>query len=287
METKEIVTQVKKAKLYISKKRILEADSILDKLLKNINPIEIDQYGKVLDFNNRLEFILYCYMDKHTKISWTRNFLSEIYLLKGIIKFEDRNYKKAISYYEKALRWNPTSILIYNEILEAYISLKDFKKFNTYLQKAMKVAIRPVDIAILYKKISFVYEEQGDSETAYNLLLYSKLFFPRKEADIEIAYLENKFGTKFKYFPDLGTIEYLKERNLEYKRPDYIIPTYISIIKLMQDIMKKSENQTKENYLIIMDYYSGLYFHKPSEDIHMQMLSLQREYELKFKEENV
>ena len=108
----------------------------------------------------------------------------------------------------KALRWNPTSILIYNEILEAYISLKDFKKFNTYLQKAMKVAIRPVDIAILYKKISFVYEEQGDSETAYNLLLYSKLFFPRKEADIEIAYLENKFGTKFKYFPDLGTIEY-------------------------------------------------------------------------------
>lgn len=285
MEAKEIVTQLKKANLYISKKRMLEADSILDKLLKNIIPIEINEYGKVLDFNTRLEFILYCYMDRHTKISWTRNFLSEIYLLKGIIKFEDRNYKKAISYYEKALRWNPASIPIYNEILESYIALKDFKKFYTYLEKAMKIAIRPIDIAILYKKIAFVYEEQGDSETAYNLLLYSKLFFPRKEVDLEIAYLEKKFGAKLKYFPDLGTIEYLKEKSLEYKRPEYIISTYAGIIKLMNDIMKKSENQTKENYLITIDYYNGLYFHKPNQDIHLEMLALQREYELKYPSE--
>lgn len=282
MEAREVVAQVKKAKLYISKKRMLEADSILDKLLKNINPIEINEYGKVLDFNTRLEFILYCYMDKHTKISWTRNFLSEIYLLKGIIKLEDRNYKKAVSYYEKALRWNPTSIPIYNEILEAYLALKDFKKVDKYFQKSIKVAIRPIDIAILYKKMAFVYEEQGDSETAYNLLLYSKLFFPRKETDLEIAYLEKKFGTKFKSFPDLGTIEYLREKNLEYKRPDYIVPTYISSVKLLNDIMKKSENQTKENYLIAIEYYNGLYFHKPTQDTHLEMLALQREYELKY-----
>lgn len=282
MEPKEIVAQIKKAKLYISKKRMIEADSILDKLIKNIEPIEVDQYGKVLDFNTRLEFILYCYMDKSSKISWNRNFLSEIYLLKGIIKFEDRNYKKAISYYEKALRWNPVSIHIYNEILEANIALKDFKKFSTYFERAIKVAIRPSDIALLYKKLAFIFEEQGDTETAYNLLLYSKLFFPRKEADIEIAYLEKKFGTNFKYFPDLGTIQYLKEKELEYKRPNYIIPTYISVIKLINDIMKKEENQTRENYLTKIDYYKGLYFHNPKFDIHSEMLSLQREYDLRY-----
>lgn len=282
MEHTEIVAQIKRANLYISKKRMIEADSILDKLIKNIEPVEIDEYGKVLDFNTRLEFILYCYMDNNTKISWNRNFLSEIFLLKGIIKFEDRNYKKAISYYEKALRWNPVSIQIYNEILETYIALKDFKKFNTYLENAMKVAIRPVDIALLYKKSAFVFEEQGETETAYNLLLYSKLFFPRKEADIEIAYLEKKFGTGFKYFPDLGTIQYLRGKNLEYKRPNYIVPAYFGIIKVMLDIMKKEENQTKENYLVTIDYYRGLYFHNPTYDIHSEMLAMQRECDLKY-----
>lgn len=282
METSEVIAQIKKANLYISKKRFVEAENILDKLLKSIDPIEIDKHGKVLDFNSHLEFILYCCMDKHTKISWHRNFLSEIYLLKGVIEFENRRYKDALDFYEKALRWNPTSVSIYNEILEIYMALKDFEQFHICFEKAIKVAARPIDLAMLYKKLAFVWIEKGKDELAYNLLLYSKLFFPRKEADTEIAYLEKKFGTKLKYFPDLATIQYLKERNLEYIRPDYIVPTYINIIKMMNDIMKKEDNQTRENYLTIIDYYHGLYFHCPTADIHSAMLSMQREYELKY-----
>lgn len=219
----------------------MEADNITDRLLKSIEPVEIDQYGKVLDFDTQLEFVLYCNMDQHRKISWNRNFLSEIYLIKGIIQFENRNYKEAITYYEKALRWNPVSVRIYNEILEAYIGLKDFDKFEDVFKRALKVAIRPVDIAILYKKSAYVWIERGKEEIAYNLLLYSKLFFPRKEADMEIAYLEKRFGTKLKYFPDIGAIEYLKEKDLDYKRPDYIVPTYVGLIKMMIELMKKEK----------------------------------------------
>lgn len=282
METSEVIAQIKKANLYITKKRFVEAENILDKLLKSIDPIEIDKHGKVLDFNSHLEFILYCCMDRHTKISWNRNFLSEIYLLKGLIEFENIKYKEAIEFFEKALRWNPVSMSVYNEILESYIALKDFEKFDSCFEKAIKIAARPIDLAVLYKKLAFVYEEKGKDEIAYNLFLYSKLFFPRKEADAEIAYLEKKFGTKLKYFPDLGTIQYLKKLNLEYNRPDYIVPTYINIIKMMLDIMKREVNQTRENYLVTIDYYHGLYFHCPTADIHSAMLSMQREYELKY-----
>lgn len=282
MESSEIITHIKKADMYISKKRFVEAENTLDKLLKSIEPIEIDKHGKVLDFNSHLEFILYCCMDEHTKISWNRNFLSEIYLLKGMIEFENRRYKEAIEFYEKALRWNPVSVAIYNEIIESYMALKDFEKFSVCFEKAIKIAVRPIDLAMLYKKLAFVWIEKGKDELAYNLLLYSKLFFPRKEADTEIAYLEKKFGTKLKYFPDLGTIQYLKKFNLEYERPEYIVPTYINIIKMMTDIMKKEQNQTRENYLLMIDYYHGFYFHCPSADIHSAMLSIQREYELKY-----
>lgn len=288
MDSKEVIEQIKKAENYFNKKRFAEAENVVDKTLKNVEPIEIDKYGKVLDFSNQLEFVLYCNMDKHLKISWTRNFLSDLYLLKAFIQYENRRYKETVLWCEKALRWNPVSVAIYSEILEACIKMKDFEKFDQYFDKAIKCAIRPIDLSMLYKKLAYVWLERGNDEIAYNLLLYSKLFFPRKETDIEIAYLESKFGTRLKYFPDLGAIQYLKEKNLEYQRPEYIVPTLISIIKAMSDLMKKDENLTKDVYLITIDYYHSLYFHRPGSGIHAQMLSLQREYELKYptKKEN-
>lgn len=283
-----MIEQIKKADNYIKHKKLSEAENILDRLLKNIEPVEIDKYGKILDFANQLEFILYCNMDKHFKISWTRNFLSDVYLLKGIVQYDNKKYNDAIFYCEKALRWNPVSIEIYSEILEACMKMKDFEKFQIFFDRAIKVAIRPIDLSILYKKLAYVWIDKGNDEIAYNLLLYSKLFFPRKEIDIEIAYLENKVGTKLKYFPDLGAIQYLREKNLEYERPDYIVPTLINAIKLMTDVMKKDENLTKNTYLVTIDYYHSLYFHRPGSGIHAQMLSLQREYEHKYltKKEN-
>lgn len=282
MEKNEIIEQLKKANVYMTKKKLSEVNDILDKLLKNINPIEIDKYGKVLDFNTHLEFMLYCCMERNNKVSWNRNFLAEVYLLKGMVEFENKNYKEAIPFFEKALRWNPVSVATYNEILESYMALRDFEKFDIYFEKAINIAARPIDLAMLYKKLAYVWEERGKEEIAYNLLLYSKLFFPRKEADSEIAYLERKVGTKLKYFPDIATVEYIKNMNLEYKRPKYIVPAYTNILRFMEDVMKKEEGKTRENYLITIDYYHGLYFHNPDADIHSAMLSVQREYELKF-----
>ena len=73
MDYKEVIEELKKSNMYIAKKKFVNATGILDRLLKSIEPIEIDKHGKVLDFRNHLEFILYCHMDRHTKISWTRN----------------------------------------------------------------------------------------------------------------------------------------------------------------------------------------------------------------------
>ena len=55
-----------------------------------------------------------------------------------------------------------------------------------YLSSAVKIAMRPIDIAMLYKKLGYVWIERGEDEFAYNLILYSKLFFPKREADLKI-----------------------------------------------------------------------------------------------------
>lgn len=282
MDTKQILELLKKVDLYINKKKLLEADKILDELLKTADYVEINEYGKVLDFNNQLEFVLYCNMNRSKKVAWKRNFLSNMYFYKGIICYENMNYKGAIAYYEKALKWNPVDFNTYSEILETYIKLHDLEKFDSYYEKAIQIAIRPIELAILYRKRGFVWIERGNDENAYNNLLYSKLFFPRREADIEIAYLEKKFGTKLKYFPDIGTVKFIESRNMQYVMPEYIIKVYVSLIKYMNNLMIKEEMRTKENYLILIDYYHSLYFFSPDENIHNQMLAIQREYELKY-----
>lgn len=282
MEVEETVEQINKANALIKKGRFLEAERIVDKLAKIIEPIEIDKYGRVFDFSSKLEFFLYCHINNKTNVSWNRNYLSDIYLIKGIILYEARNFKESIIFFEKALKWNPVSMHIYNELLEACINLHDYIKFDTYFRKALKIAMKPVDLAILYKKLGYVWIEKGQDEIAYNLMLYSKLFFPRKAADLEIDYLEKRIGTKLKRYPDLGTLEYLKEKGFLYQRPDYIVPTYFAVIKAMENIMKKDAYKTRANYLILMDYYRGLYFHRPGGQIHSALLALQREYEINF-----
>ncbi|MBP3463181.1 MAG: tetratricopeptide repeat protein [Clostridia bacterium] len=282
MEMEEIAAQINRANAYVKKGKFLEAERIVDKLAKNIEPVEINKYGRVFDFSNKLEFFLYCHINGKTNISWSRNFLSDIYLIKGIVFYEGRNFKNAIAWFEKALKWNPVSMHIYNELLESCINLRDYNRFDMYFQRAIKLAMRPIDIATLYKKLGYVWIEKGQEEIAYNLMLYSKLFFPRQAADLEIDYLEKRIGTKLKRYPDLGTIEYLKEKGLLYKRPNYIVPTYFSVIKAMEDIMKKDEYKTRANYLTLMDYYNGLYFHRPGGQIHSALLALQREYEINF-----
>ena len=46
--------------------------------------------------------------------------------------------------------------------------------------------------------------------------------------------------------------------------------------------MKKEEAKTKENYLMLIDYYHGLYFHYPDASVHSAMFAVQREYEIRF-----
>ena len=281
-ETIETVEQINRANALIRKERFLDAERIVDKLLRTIEPVEINKSGRVMDFSNNMEYYLYSHMNNKVAISWSRNFLSDIYLLKGNILAESRNFKEAIEYFDKALRWNPVSIRIYREILVTCINLRDYNKFDTYFSRAVKIAMRPIDIAMLYKKLGYVWIERGEDEFAYNLILYSKLFFPKREDDLKIDFLQQRIGTRLKKYPDLGTIEYIKEKNLLYQRPDYIVPTYNALIKIMQDVMKKEEKQTRMNYLTLIDYYNGLYFHKPGGQIHSALLSLQREYSIKF-----
>ncbi len=73
-ETIETVEQINRANALIRKERFLDAERIVDKLLRTIEPVEINKSGRVMDFSNNMEYYLYSHMNNKVAISWSRNF---------------------------------------------------------------------------------------------------------------------------------------------------------------------------------------------------------------------
>lgn len=254
-----------------------KAEKIIDELIENIEIVEIDRYGKVLDFSNEVEFVFYCQgQERDSNISWNRNYISDIYLNKAIILYEKSEHKKANVFLKKALRWNPVRIQIYCEILENYIKLNDIIKFKKYFEEAVSKALTPLELAILYRKYAFFCIDRHEYELAYNILLYTKLMFPRKETDAEIDYLSQKAGVPLKRWPDIGTIDYIRENRLEYKANSIVIVTYASLAKHYEEELEKEK--TEDVFIKLISYYEILYFFNKDEKIHSLLIDVLRKY---------
>lgn len=254
-----------------------KAEKIIDELIDNIEVVEIDKYGKVLDFSNEVEFVFYCQgQEKNSNISWNRNYNSDIYLNKAIILYEKQDYKEAIVFLKKALRWNPVRIDLYCEILENYIKLGDKIEFKKYFIEAVDKALTPLELAVLYRKYAFLCIDKKQYELAYNILLYTKLMLPRKEADSEIDYLSQISGIALKKWPDVGTIDYIRECGLEYKSNATVIVTYVSLVKHYEEELAKEKRE--DTFVKLISYYEILYFFNKDEKIHTLLIDVMKKY---------
>lgn len=118
--------------------------------------------------------------------NWTRNYVAQIYYLKGIIQFEKQNYREAIIEFEKVFKWNPVNVNAYMEILECCIKLNNWIKFEKTFKEAVNIALTPLELAIIYKKYAYFCTELKNYELAYNVLRYSMLICIREENQREI-----------------------------------------------------------------------------------------------------
>ena len=271
MNQRNNLEQIKIIINLIKNKKIEEVEKELNDLLENTEKVEINKYGRVFDFENQIQFVLYC-NTKETKgnVQWDRTYISEMYYYKGIIEFEKRNYTESIQQLKKSLKWNPVKVSAYNELLENYIKLNDFTEFEETFKKSLKIVTTPLEVSILYKKYAFFCIERKEYELAYNILKYTALIYPRKENEEEIDYLSSICKVKLPKFPDLGTIQYIREHDLEYKANDSIINTYLSLAQLFEQELKKDTTiEQKKMYLEkLVDIYTKLYFFKCENNIH-------------------
>lgn len=265
----------------IKEKNIEEAEKRLDGLFNEIEVIEINNHGRIYDFANELEFVLFCQsMEKPVNISWTRNFISELYYLKAVINFEKKMYQESINEINNAFRWNPNSGKMYLELLENYIKLNDFHNFEINFNKAKEIILEPVELSMLYRKYAFFCIETKKHELAYNVLRYSFLLFPRKENEQEIDYLSKLVGIKLRNIPDVGVVKYIRDIGLEYQASNKIIGTYISVIKNIEGAIKKEEIKERKLHLYerLVHYYNNLYIFKTDTNIHDGLMAAIKSY---------
>lgn len=278
MENKKTIKKMKEITSLIKSKNIKTAEEEIDYLIDNTEKIEIGANGQIFDFDNVNQMVFYCNcFGKKNNVQWSRNYLSQMYLMKGIIYYDKKEYEKAIQQLKIALKWNPVKIEAYEEILENYIKLKNVAEFEKYFDKALKVALTPLDISILYRKYAFLCIDIKDYEMAYNILKYTVLIYYRKNNEVEIEYLSHILKTNLPKTPDLGTLQYIRENGLEYKPDTAIIKTYMSLAKLYEEDYQNTKDTLNDEQKIakikeLIYTYDNLYFFNCNENVHMLLI---------------
>ncbi len=78
--------------------------------------------------------------------------------------------------------------------------------------------------------------------------------------------------------PSIGTIEYIREKGLEYKPSEYIISTYLDLARCMEEEYNNKStimNKDKKKMFLrkLLNVYENLYFFKCDETIHNLLMS--------------
>ena len=120
---------------------------------------------------------------------------SEIYLLYGTVLFELKDYEKAKSVLQTALKWNPIDSQIHFEYAEVFKVTGDLEEFFNLTCEDFKLVYRSADIARCYRNLGFYFIEKELYKEAAGCYFMSILNDPEsKQAMSELYYIGTKTG---------------------------------------------------------------------------------------------
>ncbi len=111
--------------------------------------------------------------------------------------FECGRHDEAITWLEKALRWNPFQPFYYFEISENHKAMSRFDLADQWDDRAYPYVADAIALARWYRAKGFCSVERGEAELAAAEYLVSMAYHPTEAALNEIAYIEERFGMDF------------------------------------------------------------------------------------------
>ncbi|CAF1322944.1 unnamed protein product [Rotaria sp. Silwood1] len=198
---------------------------------------------------------------------------AHIYHNLGIVKSQQGQYEKDITFYEKALEISrktlpedhPSLANTYNNIGAAYNKMGDYSKALEYYEKAHKIkekALSPddLDLALSYSNIGVVYDDMGEYSKV--LEFYEKALKIREKAlppyhpDLAISY--DNFGTVYKSMGNyLKAFEFYEKASKIFEKS--LPPNHPELATAYNNIGTVYKNMG--------DYSKALEFHEKSHKI--------------------
>lgn len=172
------------------------------------------------------------------------------------IYLEQHDVNNAILYLERALLFNPVCQYILQELVELYISIKDFDQAFKYLKQIIKNAYTKKQLAFGYKKLGTYYRHKETYDKAIVCFAVSSLYVDDVDNKIQINEI-TKIAGKISFTKADQLIALLKEDDINYGPSKHVITTINNFIeyakaskdtKTLEYVGKIAYELTDENY---------------------------------------
>ncbi|MGN0621176.1 MAG: tetratricopeptide repeat protein [Porcipelethomonas sp.] len=222
---------------------------ILEKIIRNnmLSWLETDEIT-YKSFGTPLEYAVYIQTFSPDKEIRSVNCnLSEVYYLYGIGLSRKQRYDEAKKALETALEFNPVDADIILEYLEIMKSTQKFDDFRKYCDRALRFAVKKVQLGRAYFNYAFYFAENHELEKAAKMLEMSRIFCDDDIIETEAEYIAGCMGSKPRMHSAKELAEFLESESIQ-PGPSAVV---------VQSAYKMGQDASRE-----LDYKLAKYFYE-------------------------
>lgn len=220
---------IDEVKRLMAEKQDEEALALMPGLVSDVEEMAAlfhhDKENDYLCFRNRFEEVLYTKLENPVKeVRRAPEEFYEAYFIHGKLLAKLGRPDEAAEAFEKASACNPVAVEPLFELAGLYKAKREYADYRTVLEKCLKRASSPEDIARCYRCLGFYFSENHNYELAI-ALYFASLQFEKDNFDAQIGLHYISEGTYRKISePDLArTRELFEDKGLTFGADEAVI----------------------------------------------------------------
>lgn len=233
--------EYEKCRNLIFEGKLKEAKSILKKLTDLYEKLDSAKVQNYFDFEQMIDYILYCETVERARTLNIKRYpepVTHYFFEYANICLEEKDYDEAIKYYEKALRFNPRSIYIMENLINVYLETNQKELAFNLCKECLVYAYTQEQFAFLYQVLGDLFYDMKKYDIAIASLIVSDHYRKQPLNKVKISNIVKEVG--FIQFNDENAILSLFEReNINYGPSRTLIETvseFIEYLKKLKDI---------------------------------------------------
>lgn len=220
--------------------KLKEAKVILKKLTDLYEKLDSAKVQNYFDFEQMIDYILYCETVEKARTLNVKRYpepVTHYFFEYASICLEEENYDEAIRYYEKALRFNPRSIYIMENLINVYLLTNKKEQAFALCKECLIYAYTKDQFAYLYNVLGDLYYDMKKYDISIASLIVSDHYNNKQLNKDKIAKIVKEVG--FIHFNNENAILTLFEReNINYGPSSTLIKAvneFIEYLKKLKD----------------------------------------------------